>query len=129
MNVVSLVGRLAKEIDLRYTPSGTAYARTSLAVQRKMKNEKTGEYETDFIRLMLWGKYAEIFEKYTKKGVRIAVQGRMQTGSYENSKGDMVYTTDVIVESFDFLEKVEQQATSRSEDTSDFRIEDDDLPF
>lgn len=131
MNVVTLVGRLTKDIELRYTQSGKAFGRFTLAVNRKMPNQD-GVREADFISCVAWGKAAEILTDYTEKGSQLAVQGRIQTGSYDNQHGQKVYTTDVIVETFDFIDtkkNKQQTATYHQTESNTFDISNDDLPF
>lgn len=101
MNKVILMGRLTREPEVRYSGE-TAVARYSLAVDRKYK--KDGEATADFISCVAFGKSGEFVEKYLKKGMKIAVTGRIQTGSYTNKDGVKVYTTDVIVEEHEFCE-------------------------
>lgn len=104
MNKVILIGRLTKEPEVRYSQTAqgnTAIARFSLAVDRKFK--KDGEASADFINCVAFGKNGEFAEKYLKKGTKIAVEGRIQTGSYEKN-GQKVYTTDIVVEGYDFCE-------------------------
>ena len=101
MNKVILMGRLTREPEVRYAGE-TAVARYSLAVDRKYKKE--GEQTADFINCVTFGKNAEFAEKYLKKGTKIAVTGRIQTGSYTNKDNQKVYTTDVIVEEHEFAE-------------------------
>lgn len=110
MNSVSLMGRLTRDPEVRYTANTQmANARFVVAVNRKLSKEKRQEAENngyptaDFISCMAWGKTAENIGNYFKKGQRIAVSGHIQTGSYEKD-GQRVYTTDVIVDSFDFVE-------------------------
>lgn len=136
INNVSLTGRLTKDIDLRYTQSGTAVGSFDLAVQRQFKDKATGNRETDFIRCQAWGKTAEVMSKYVHKGSQIGVTGRIQTGKYQNKKGDTVYTTDVVVADFAFLDskadnQIQQSAPQPSfENVSQpITVGDDDLPF
>ncbi|MBF0780331.1 MULTISPECIES: single-stranded DNA-binding protein [unclassified Granulicatella] len=152
MNVVSLVGRLTRDVELRYTPNGTAYGRFTLAVNRRVTNQN-GVREADFISCIVWNKAAENLANYTRKGSQIGIQGRIQTGSYDNQQGQKVYTTDVVVENFDFLESKSStdqrnenyqnfgvptqntqfssptQSTQSPSDFETFDISDDDLPF
>lgn len=107
MNSVNLVGRLTKDVDLRYTPTGTAVGRFTLAINRRVPNDK-GVREADFINCIAWNKAAENLAKYTSKGSLLGVQGRIQTGSYENQEGQRVYTTDVVVEQFTFVESAKK---------------------
>ncbi|MCM0582949.1 single-stranded DNA-binding protein [Weissella diestrammenae] len=103
MNRVVLVGRLARDVELRYTQSGTAVGSFSIAVDRRRTNQN-GERETDFFNATIWQKAAENFANFTSKGSRVAIEGRLQTSSYQNQQGQTVYRTEVIVENFDLLE-------------------------
>lgn len=103
INRVVLVGRLTKDPELRYTPSGVAMARFTLAVNRTFSNQQ-GEREADFINCVVWRKQAENIANYLKKGSLAGVEGRIQTGSYEGQDGKRVYTTDVVADSVQFLE-------------------------
>lgn len=142
MNSIQLLGRLTREPELRYTPSGTAVARFTLAVNRKLSKEKREEAEranqptTDFIGCQAWGKSAETIANYVKKGDLFLIQGRIQTGSYEDKDGKRVYTTDVVVESFDFVQQRNsinqsyQDTNSAYTQQDDFyQINNDDIPF
>ncbi|CZQ83770.1 Hypothetical protein Tpal_485 [Trichococcus palustris] len=102
INNVVLVGRVTKELDLRYTPAGKAVARFNLAVNRDFK-DANGNSQADFPSCQVWGKTAEAMADNLRKGSLIDVTGRIQTGSYEKD-GQKIYTTDVIVEKFHFLE-------------------------
>jgi single-strand DNA-binding protein len=104
MNKCMLMGRLTKDPDIRYTQgdSPITVARYTLAVDRRFKRE--GDATADFISCIVFGKGAEFTEKYLKKGTKIAVTGRIQTGSYMNKDNVRVYTTDVIVEEQEFAE-------------------------
>lgn len=101
MNKVVLIGRLTRDLELRKTATGTSVVSFTLAVNRRMKTE--GQPDADFIRCTAWGKQAEIMSQYLSKGSQIGVDGRIQTGQYQGKDGNMVYTTDVVVENFDFL--------------------------
>jgi single-strand DNA-binding protein len=103
INNVVLVGRLTKDADLRYTPNGRAVATFTLAVNRQFKNPQ-GQYDADFINVVIWGQSAEALAKYTNKGSQIGVTGRIQTRNYENQQGQRVYVTEVVADSFQFLE-------------------------
>lgn len=116
MNNVSLVGRLTKDPDMRFTPTGKAVTTFILAVNRNFTNQ-AGEREADFIACVAWGKTAETIANHLKKGSSIAVTGRIQTRNYDNSQGNRVYVTEVIVETFTFLEpksKAEERQNSQS---------------
>lgn len=103
INRVVLVGRLTKDPELNYTPSGVAKATFTLAVNRTFSNQQ-GEREADFIRVTVWRKQAENSANFLKKGHLAGVEGRIQTGSYEGADGKKVFTTDVIADSVQFLE-------------------------
>lgn len=98
------MGRLTRDPEVRYTQGDNtmAIARYSLAVDRRFKRD--GEPDADFINCVAFGKAGEFAEKYLKKGTKIAVVGRIQTGSYTNKDGQKVYTTDVVVEEQEFAE-------------------------
>lgn len=104
MNKVVLMGRLTKDPEVRYSQgeNSTAVARYSLAVDRRFKKE--GEATADFINCVAFGKAAEFVEKYLRKGTKITIAGRIQTGSYTDKDGKKVYTTDVVVEEQEFAE-------------------------
>lgn len=110
MNKVQLVGRLTRDTEVRYTQGNNsmAVARYTLAVDRKYR--QNGEQSADFINCICFGKGAEFAEKYLYKGTKIAVVGRIQTGSYTNKDGQKVYTTDVVVEEQEFCEKKSDNA-------------------
>lgn len=114
MNKVILVGRLTKDVDTR-NASETVVARFTLAVDRRFR--KDGEQTADFIGIVAFGKTAEFVEKYFKKGMKVAIEGRLQTGSYTNKDGVKIYTTDVIAEAVEFAEskKVEEPAKNTEE--------------
>ena len=104
MNKVILMGRLTRDPDVRYSngENATAVARFSLAVDRRFKRD--GDQKADFISCVAFGKTAEFIEKYIRKGMRMTLAGRIQTGSYTNKEGNKVYTTDVFVEECEFAE-------------------------
>ncbi len=104
MNKVILMGRLTRDPDVRYSAgeSATAVARYTLAVDRRFKRD--GDATADFIGCVAFGRQAEFAEKYLRQGTKIAITGRIQTGSYTNREGQKVYTTDVIVEDQEFAE-------------------------
>ena len=103
MNKVELLGRMCADLELKEAGENK-YTRFSLAVNRKYTNEE-GERDADFISCVAWNKTAENLVKFFKKGNQIALTGRIQTGSYEREDGSKVYTTDVIIEEFDFVDK------------------------
>lgn len=98
MNNVSLVGRLVRDPEVRYGQNeSVSVAKFSLAVERRFKRD--GDPTVDFINCTVFGKSAEFTEKYFRKGMRVAITGRIQTGSYKNKDGQTVFTTEIIVES------------------------------
>ena len=103
MNKVFLVGRLTRDPELRYSSSNLATMRCAIAVDRQFVREGE-ERGADFINIVCFGNRAETMSKYLTKGSQIAVDGRIQTGSYDGQDGKKVYTTDVIVENFQFLD-------------------------
>lgn len=139
LNRTVLVGRLTKEPDLKYTSSNIAFLRFTLAVNRTFTNPD-GERETDFIQCMVWRKQAENMSKYCYKGQQVAVEGRIQTGSYDDKDGKRVYTTDVVCDSVQFLERkqeensneftsVEQRGREARQNTPSIDVSESDLPF
>ncbi|WP_010094654.1 single-stranded DNA-binding protein [Ornithinibacillus scapharcae] len=103
LNRVVLVGRLTKDPDLRYTPNGVAVANFTVAVNRPFSNQQ-GNREADFINCVIWRRPAETLANYMKKGSLIGVDGRIQTRSFEGQDGKMVYITEVVADSVQFLE-------------------------
>ena len=134
LNNISLVGRLTKDVELRYTPSNVAVATFTLAVNRTFKNEN-GEREADFINCVMWRQQAENLANWAKKGALIGITGRIQTRSYDNQQGQRVYVTEVVAETFQLLEskgqgnQAQQQAPDFSRQGAPMDISDDDLPF
>jgi|SRR5690606_35661604 single-strand DNA-binding protein len=103
INRVVLVGRLTKDPELRYTPSGIPVTRFTVAVNRTFTNQQ-GEREADFIGCVAWRKQAENLANFMRKGSLIGIDGRIQTGSFEGQDGKRVYTTEVVADSVQFLE-------------------------
>lgn len=134
MNKTLLIGRTTKDPDIRYTQSEQpmTIARFNLAVDRRFK--KDGEQSADFISCVAFGKTAEFIEKYVFKGTKIAVEGRIQTGSYTNQDGNKVYTTDVVVEQVEFAGSKTDSKSAAKESNDDFMnvadgLDDEGLPF
>jgi len=103
LNRVVLVGRLTRDPDLRYTPNGVAVANFNIAVNRPFSNQQ-GNREADFIDCVTWRRQAENLANYMKKGNQVGVDGRLQTRRYEDKDGKMVYVTEVVADSVQFLE-------------------------
>lgn len=138
MNSVNLLGRLTKDIEVRYTDKNMAVTKFSIAIDRG-KDKDGNSYGADFPSCIAFGKTAENLGKYFKKGQRIAISGRIQTGSYER-EGQKFYTTDIIVNSFNFCESAGSQGTQTQAQTQQTSyqtaipegfeaITDDDVPF
>ena len=115
MNKVCLIGRITRDPELRYTSSNIPSVRFTLAVNRTFQNQN-GEREADFINIVAWRNQAENVKKYVSKGSLVAVEGRIQTGSYEKD-GQKVYTTDVVADNVQFLESKAQSQTRTDEVT------------
>lgn len=145
MNSVNLIGRLVRDPELKYTQSGLAVLRFTVAVDRKLSKDKREEAQAnnqptaDFISCTAFGKTAEVIANYHSKGSQIAVEGRIQTGSYEKD-GRTIYTTDVLVNSITFVGSKNnnsgggnyQNSNSDADDYSDegfFPVDNDDIPF
>ena len=103
LNRVILIGRLARDPELRYTPAGNAVASFAVAVDRPF-NGQAGEKEVDFINIVTWNKLAETCANYLKKGRLAAVEGRLQVRNYDNNEGRKVYVTEVVAENVRFLD-------------------------
>lgn len=118
MNKVILMGRLVDEPNTTFAKNrqDLAITRYTLAVQRKIKNDK-GEYDSDFIRCVAFGKAGEFATKYFHKGQKVLVSGRIQTGSYTNKDGQKVYTTDIILEDQEFAESKKEGTVSTTKDS------------
>lgn len=139
MNKVILIGRLAREIEVKYTQAAepVAVARFAIAVDRPFvkKNNNNGEKTVDFLNCVCFGKRGETIGKYFHKGNRIAVAGRIQTGEYTDKNGNKRYTTDIIIEDFDFVESksgsASNSAGSQQEDGfyDDGEANEENLPF
>lgn len=151
INRTILVGRLTKDPEVRFTSSNIAYARFTLAVNRSFAGP-TGEKEADFIQCIIWRKQAENMARFVKKGSLIGVEGRIQTGSYDDKDGIRKYTTDVVCDSVQFLEPKssdhndtsyvpkenrdynnnkyqERQPERKQQNTPSIDVSEDDLPF
>lgn len=152
MNEVQLMGRLTKDVDLRYLQSGKAMGVFTLAVQRPFKNQN-GEYDADFIRCKVFGKVAETIAEYVRKGHRMIAVGNIQTSKFQDNSGKDIFMTEVIVQRFEFVDSINsgQKGSSASSNSnrnsgsyqqdsfnspdrfeksgSPIDISDDDLPF
>lgn len=124
MNKVILIGRFTRDPEIRYTQSGACSATFSIAVDRKYKQE--GQPDADFPRVVAWGKTAEFIEKYFRQGMKIVIEGRIQTGKYTSKEGQTVYTTDVVAESVEFAESKSSGSSSGGKQSSNKPKVDDD---
>ena len=140
MNIVTLTGNSTKEIELRYSPSGTAFASGSIAVRRDFKNKTTNEYETDFFNFTAIGKLGEVIANHVNKGDKFGITGRLQNRTWEKEDGSKQYFTEVIVNGFDFPSKPQNNQSNTNTGGGGFRgaegqsggqidVSDDMLPF
>lgn len=141
MNNVVLIGRLTRDPELRYIPnSGAAVTNFTLAIDKQLAKDKKDEMEAknqptaDFIRIVVWGKMAENCANYLSKGRLVAIQGRIQTGSYEAEDGSKRYTFDVVANNVEFLEWGDKKNNTENDDFSDLDglyqpVGNDDIPF
>jgi single-strand DNA-binding protein len=104
LNRVILIGRLTKDPELRYTPSGVAVTQFTLAVDRPFSNSQTKEREADFLNIVTWRQLAETCANYLRKGRLTAVEGRIQVRNYDNNEGRKVYVTEIVADNVRFLE-------------------------
>ena len=114
MNKAFLIGRLTRDPELRYSSSNMPIVNFSIAVDRQYTN-KDGQRETDFIRIVAYNKQAENIKKFVTKGSLVAVDGRIQTGSYDDKDGKKVYTTDIVADRVQFLDSRSQTSGMTSE--------------
>lgn len=128
MNSLSLVGRLARDPELRNTQSGTAVCSFTIACDRRP--DKDGKREADFIACTAWGKSAEFVAKYFKKGQRIGLTGRIQVRSYDAQDGSKRYVCEVVADNVEFVESKAQSAAQAPAGPQEFQeVEEADLPF
>ena len=137
LNNVSLVGRMTRDAELRYTASNQAVATFTLAVNRNFKSQN-GEREADFINCVIWRQQAENLANWAKKGALVGITGRLQTRNYENQQGQRVYVTEVVADNFQLLESQKERGNNQPQANSQpdfgrqadpFVIDDDSLPF
>lgn len=127
MNHVTLMGRLTKDPELKYSQAGKAYCRFTVAVNRDFNKD-----EADFINCLAFGKTAETIAEWLGKGRRITLQGRIQTGNYENKNGDKVNTFEVVADRFEFVDSARSETNknqSYSNNNDDVLDDNDDFPF
>jgi len=133
LNRVVLIGRLARDPELRYTPSGVAVTQFTLAVERPYSKDQ--EKQADFIPVLAWRQLAENCANYLRKGRLAAVDGRIQVRSYDNNQGVRTYVTEVVAENVRFLEPANKNDSKQKKDDpfeddgEPLEINDEDLPF
>lgn len=123
MNKVMLIGRLTAKPELRYTGSNVPFARFTVAVNRTF-TASNGQRETDFINCVIWRKQAENVCNYLDKGSLVSVEGRIQTGSYDDKDGNKRYTTDVVADNVQFLESKSQSQSRMNNDVTPYDYQD-----
>lgn len=123
MNKIILIGRMTKNAEVRYTQSNKAVAQFSLAVNRP------GNKETDFINIIAWDKLGEIVQKYTHKGSLIAVEGRLQTRTYEDNNGNKKYITEVVANNINLLEPKNKQEQTEERINNGLPEDNLEMPF
>ncbi len=139
MNKVILSGNLCKDIEVRYTQSNKLVIQNTIAVKNDFKN-KDGDYESQFINIVVWNNQAEFLNKYAAKGTKILVEGRIANRSYDKQDGAKAYITEVIVEKLELLgvgrkeetkqdTQLPQNYKSNYEDNPEIVLKDDELPF
>lgn len=127
LNKVIVIGNLARDPELRYTPNGIAVATFTLAVNRPKRDGE--EQEPDWINIVAWRQLADIAANYLSKGRQCAVEGRLQTRSYENKEGKRVFVTEVVAERLQLLGGKERKNDDPFASGAPVNISDDDLPF
>lgn len=131
MNKIFLIGRLTKDPELRYTPSGAAVCSFTLAVDRRFTSQN-GEREADFINIVVWNKTAESSAKYLSKGRQAAVEGRLQIRSYDDKDGQRRWVTEVIADNVEFLGNGQGQGGQNKQDDDwgqEITFDSNDVPF
>ena len=141
MNNWTGIGNLGRDNDIKFSSvSGTAVLSQSIGVRRPFKDKQTGEYETDWVNLVFFGKTAENFANFTRKGSKVGIEGRIQSRNYENQQGQRVYVTEVVVNQFHLLDPKNNQQNgygNNNQGNNGFNMQDgkpvdisaDDLPF
>lgn len=140
MNKIIITGNLCKDIELRYTPSNIAVIQNTVAVKNDFKNAN-GEYDSEFINIVVWRQTAEFLNKYASKGSKVLVEGRLTNRSYDKQDGTKGYFTEVVAEKVELLnnpaksdnneQKPEEKPTEQSDPFKEFagELTDDMLPF
>lgn len=132
MNNWTGIGNLGRDNDVKFSSGGTAVLSQSIGVRRPFKNKQTGEYETDWVNLVFFGKTAENFANFTHKGSKVGIEGRIQSRNYENQQGQRVYVTEVVVNQFNLLDPKQnnnQGGAFGVQGATPVDISSDNLPF
>lgn len=124
MNKITLIGRMTKDIEIRYTQNQKEVGNFDLAVNRNYKNSN-GEYDTDFFKCIAWGNLAKTIHTYTSKGSQIAIEGRVENRTYQANDGTNRYVTEVVVEGMQLLDSKKNNTTNNQEEI----YSGEDLPF
>lgn len=119
INNVVLVGRLTRDVELKYTGGSTAVVSFTIAVNRPF-TKQTGEREADFINCVAWRKTAELIAQYTRKGSMVGVEGRIQTRSYDNQQGQKIYVTETVVDKVTFLDGKQTDNSKENKSTTNY---------
>ena len=127
MNHFVGIGRLTRDPEVRYTQSGKAYASFTLAIDRRKSGE--GNPQADFISCVAWEKTAEVISQYVSKGKKIAIEGHIQTRSYDANDGSKRYVTEVVVNSMEFCDSKSGQQLSDAKEFVGAPVPDEDIPF
>ena len=127
MNHFVGIGRLTRDPEVRYTQSGKACAKFTLAIDRRKSGD--GKQQADFISCVAWEKLAEVISQYVSKGQKIAVEGRIQTRSYDAQDGTKRYVTEVVVGSMEFCESKRDSSAGGAGDYPGTPVPDEDIPF
>ena len=124
MNKIILIGRMSKDIEIRYAQNQKEVGNFDLAVNRNYKNAN-GEYDTDFFKCIAWGNLAKTIQTYTSKGSQIAIEGRVENRTYQANDGTNRYVTEVVVEGMQLLDSKKNNTTNNQEEI----YSGEDLPF
>lgn len=123
MNKFIGIGNLCKDIELKYTSNDKTFIQNTIAIKNDFKNIN-GEYDSEFVNIVVWGKTAEYMAMYARKGMKISIEGRIQTRSYDKSDGTKGYVTEIVCSSIGLLEKITKNSENEVEQTETDPFED-----
>lgn len=123
MNKFIGIGNLCKDIELKYTSNDKTFIQNTIAIKNDFKNIN-GEYDSEFVNIVVWGKTAEYMAMYARKGMKISIEGRIQTRSYDKSDGTKGYVTEIVCSSIGLLEKITKNSENEAEQTEADPFED-----